>query len=453
MAMVDYSRIQILVIFGILAATFSSALGSIIGAPRILQALAEHKTVPFHKLFVIKSKKNEPRNAFLFTSVIILVALIFGSLNALATLITLFFLITYGMLNLVVFLQQSMKIISFRPTFKIPQFVSLFGAVGCIFIMFLINPVFSVIAIIIIISLYVWLTKKGLSADWGDIRGGMFLVLAEKASRVAAKFPRHQIAWKPDLLIPIEDPKIWGGPLFFIKNICYPSGSIFAFSVKNEINGETKLALDELMEPIKKEKISVNSTIIEDDKFLHGAKHVIQTLQGGAFRPNTLFLTLGNDDAKNQVITDLTKYASDHDMGVMILKQHTRIAFGMQKDINIWLRDKSPNWHLAMLVTLQLQLNWGGKINLVTVAKDDKEKNKLMDFLERLSDQTRLPSLTDFHVEVGNFKDALVNAPRADINLFGIGKDLPFDFMREASELTKSSCLYVKDSGHESALV
>ena len=105
-----------------------------------------------------------------------------------------------------------------------------------------------------------------------------------------------------------------------------------------------------------------------------------------------------------------------------------------------------------MLVTLQLQLNWEGKINLVTVAKDEKEKIKLMDFLERLSDQTRLPSLTDFHVEVGNFKDALVNAPRADINLFGIGKDLPFDFMREASELTKSSCLYVKDSGHESAL-
>ena len=453
MAMVDYSRIQILVIFGILAATFSSALGSIIGAPRILQALAEHKTVPFHNMFELKTERNEPRNAFIFTSLIILVALILGSLNALATLITLFFLITYGMLNLVVFLQQSMKMISFRPTFKIPQFVSFFGALGCIFIMFLINPVFSAVAIIIIVSLYIWLTKKGLSSDWGDIRGGIFLVLAEKASRIAAKFPRHHIAWKPDLLIPIEDPEIWGGPLFFIKNICYPSGSIFAFSVKNEINGETKLSLDELMEPIKKEKILVNSTIIEDERFLHGAKHVIQTLQGGAFRPNTLFLTLGNDDAKNQVITDLTKYASDHDMGVMILKQHTRIAFGMQKDINIWLRDKSPNWHLAMLVTLQLQLNWGGKINLVTVAKDEHEKIKLMDFLQRLSDQTRLPSLTEFHVEVGNFKDALVNAPRADINLFGIGKDLPFDFMREASELTKSSCLYVKDSGHESALV
>lgn len=452
MAMVEYSRVEFLVILGILAATFSSALGSIIGAPRILQALAEQKTVPFSKIFVAKTKKNEPRNAFLFTGVIILIALIFGSLDALATLITLFFLITYGMLNLVVFLQQSMKIISFRPTFKIPMFVSFFGAVGCIFIMFLINPVFSVIAIIIIALLYIWLTKKGLSADWGDIRGGMFLVLAEKASRVAAKFPRHQIAWKPDLLIPIEDPKVWSGPLLFIRNVCYPSGSIFAFSVKSEINEETKSALDELIEPIKKENILVNSTIIEDDKFLHGAKHVIQTLQGGSFRPNTLFLTLGNDDSKNQVISDLTKYSSDHDLGVMILKQHNRIAFGMQKDINIWLRDKSPNWHLAMLVTLQLQLNWNGKINLVTAAKGEEEKHKLLNFLERLSDQTRLPSMTEFHVIEGSFQEALVNSPRADINIFGIGKELPFDFMREASELTKSSCLYVKDSGHESAL-
>lgn len=453
MAFVEYARVEILVIIGILAATFSSALGSIIGAPRILQALAEQRTVPFHKIFVAKTKKNEPRNAFLFTGVIILIAIIFGSLNALATLITLFFLITYGMLNLVVFLQQSMKIISFRPTFKIPQLVSLFGAFGCVFIMFLINPIFSVVAIIIIVSLYIWLTKKGLSADWGDIRGGMFLVLAEKASRVAAKFPRHQIAWKPDLLIPIEDPKIWAGPLLFIRNICYPSGSIFAFSVKNEINGETKLSLDELMEPIKKEKILVNSTIIEDDKFIHGAKHVIQTLQGGAFRPNTLFLTLGNDDSKNQVIRDLVEYSYSHELGVMVLKQHNRIAFGMQKDINIWLRDKSPNWHLAMLVTLQLQLNWNGKINLVTVANRIEEKDYLQNFLERLSDQTRLPSMTEFHVITGTFKDALANSPRADINIFGIGKDLPFEFMREASELTKSSCLYVKDSGHESALV
>ena len=59
-----------------------------------------------------------------------------------------FFLITYGMLNLVVFLEQSMKIISFRPTFKIPRLVSFVGGIGCLAIMFLINAAFSIIAII-----------------------------------------------------------------------------------------------------------------------------------------------------------------------------------------------------------------------------------------------------------------------------------------------------------------
>lgn len=152
-------------LMGVLAATFSSALGSVLGAPRILQALAERKTTPFHKIFVKKTKNNEPLNAMIFTAIIIEVALVFGSLDALAALITMFFLITYGMINLVVFLQQSMQIISFRPTFKIPRFVSFSGAAGCVFVMFLINPVFSFVAILIIVGLYIWLGKRELRAE------------------------------------------------------------------------------------------------------------------------------------------------------------------------------------------------------------------------------------------------------------------------------------------------
>ncbi|MBN2012469.1 hypothetical protein JW960_24280 [candidate division KSB1 bacterium] len=126
-----------------------------------------------------------------------------------------------------------MKIISFRPTFKIPRFVSFFGAASCLFIMFLIDPVFSLIAIITIIALYVWLERRGLKSSWGDIRGGLFLVLAERASRIARRFPRHQISWKPDLLLPVDNPEIWAGSLLFIRSITYPSGSIFAFTVTN----------------------------------------------------------------------------------------------------------------------------------------------------------------------------------------------------------------------------
>ena len=452
MAIVNNSKIAIFVIMGILAATFSSALGSIVGAPRILQALATERTIPFNQFFEKRTSKGEPRNAIAFTALIVVVALFLGNLDSLATLITLFFLITYGTLNLVVFIQQGMKIISFRPTFKIPKFVSFFGAAGCMVIMFLINPVFTVIAFIIIVLLYSYLTRKGLKTESGDLRGGMFIVLAELASRIASKFPRHHVAWKPDLLIPIEEPKIWSGPLLFIKNIVYPSGSVFAFSVKENNLEETKKSLRELLAPLKSSKLLINSSVIGETDFLHGARLVIQTLEGIPFRPNTLFLTLGSNDEKNKVIAEMVKNASTYDLGVIILRQHPRIAFGMQKTINLWLRDKSPNWHLAVLVSLQLQLNWEGKINLITVAHENKEKGQMYKFLDELSKQTRLPSMTEFHVLTGDFKNAIKTAPKGDVSIFGLANDLQFSFMREVTEMTNSSCLFVRDSGKESAV-
>ena len=453
MVLVDKALWGPVVIAGILAATFSSALGSMVGAPRILQALAEQKTVPFHRTFSKKAENNEPRNAIIFTGLIVIFAIIAGSLDALASLITMFFLITYGILNLIVFIQQSMHMISFRPTFKVPRFVPLFGAVSCIAIMFLINTVFSVIALLTIMALYIWLTRKGLEADSGDIRGGMLLVLAESASRMAAKFPRHKISWKPDLLIPIDDPGIWSGPLLLIRNIIYPAGSIYAFTVKDSDVEETQKALDKLLLPLNEQNVLVNSTVIEDQEFLHGAKLVIQTLKGGTLRPNTLFLTLGEDKQNDKVINHLVIHAVKHKLGVIILHQNRRVAFGMQKDVNLWLRDKSPNWNLAMLIALQLQLNWRGKLNLITVTPNEKDIRRLHRFLERLGDQVRLPSMAEYHVLAGNFPGILETAPKADINIFGLGDKLSFDFIRSATIGTKSSCIYIGDSGQESALV
>ena len=453
MAFVDYSIFGPIVLAGILAATFSSALGSMVGAPRILQALSEQKTVPFHSTFAKKSANNEPRNAIIFTGIIIEIAIITGNLNALASLITMFFLITYGTLNLVVFIQQSMHIISFRPTFKIPRLVPFFGAVSCIVIMFLINPLFSIVAFIIIAALYIWLTRIGLKADWGDIRGGMLLVLAERASRLAAKFPRHQISWKPDLLIPIDNPKVWSGSLLLIKSITYPYGSIYAFTVKDSEIDETETALDELLAPLVDQNMLISSTVLEDSDFLHGARLVIQTLRGSTLRPNTLFLSISENTDNDDTISDLVSHAGRHEMGVILLSQNRRAAFGLQKDVNLWLRDESPNWHLAMLIALQIQLNWRGRINLITATSDPGEVKRLYRFLEQLGDLARLPSMAEYHVLTGTFPEVMEKAPRADISIFGLAKTLSFDFMREAPEKTKSSCIYIADSGQESAFV
>jgi solute carrier family 12 sodium/potassium/chloride transporter 2 len=471
MIMVDKALWGPAVLVGIMGATLSSALGSMLGAPRLLQALAEQKLVPFHQSMSAKTASNEPRNAIVVTGVIILIALLLGNLDALASLITMFFLITYGTLNLVVFLQQSLKIISFRPAFKVPRFVSLFGAVSCLFIMFLINPLFSLVAFVTIVLIYVWLGRQELESEWGDIRGGLFVALAERAAHLAERFPQAKAAWKPDLLVPVEEPKIWAGPLLFIKSITSPSGSIFAFTVKEkDEDDENQRALDELLLPLRTQELLINSTVVEHDSFLPGAKLVIQTLRGGSFRPNILFLTVGdskgsaveagtgNGQAKQSdaTINELVRTATKRGMGVVLLRQHPRMAFGVQQNINLWLRDKSPNWHLALLIALQVQLNWGGTINLCAAATSDEERKRVQGFVEWLIDQARLPSTTEFYIIEGSFKEALIQAPRADINIFGLslatGK-LPMNFIREVPQLVNTSSVFVIDSGQESALV
>lgn len=131
------------VLAGLLAATFSSALASFVGAPRILEALVNHNIVPGSKWIAKRTKRGEPRNAMILTAAIVLAAIMLRELNAIAPLVTMIFLLTYSTINLVVVTEQSLRLISFRPLLKIPMFVPVIGLAGCLFAMFIINATFS----------------------------------------------------------------------------------------------------------------------------------------------------------------------------------------------------------------------------------------------------------------------------------------------------------------------
>jgi solute carrier family 12 (sodium/potassium/chloride transporter), member 2 len=433
-------------ITGLFAAALFSAMGSMISASRVLQSLAEQQTIPAVGFFSKRSGRGESLNTLAFTGMLAIVAVSAGDLNELAILITLFYLVTFGALNLLVLIQQNMNMINFRPTFRTPQFVPLAGVLGCLIIPFFINPLLAVVALAVVALLYSYLAKRVIRTGSGDVRGGMFLALADKASSVAARFPRHQISWKPDLLIPIEDPANWGDSLMLIRDILNPSGSIYAFSVKDSDTDQVKKQLDDLLSPLRDHDIQVGTNVLNDRQFLPVARLVIQTLKSGVSRPNTLFLTIGGEDKNDTVIHDLIDAAASHEMSVMILNQYHGATPGQKKDINLWLRDESPNWHLATLIALRLQMNWNGALNLITVAPTREESRRLYGFLERLGEQLRLPAQAEFHVMAGAFSEALARGPRADINIFGLARDISFEFMRKTSAVTKSSCLYITDS-------
>ncbi len=107
---VDRAAFGWAVLAGILAATFSAALNSMVGAPRVLQAIGEHGVLPGGTWLAQESKSGVPRHATLLTGGIalltLLFGLLFGGLNAVAPLMTMFFLVVYAALNGVVLLEQ-----------------------------------------------------------------------------------------------------------------------------------------------------------------------------------------------------------------------------------------------------------------------------------------------------------------------------------------------------------
>lgn len=167
------------VVAGLVGATFSSALSSLVGAPRILYALGEHHILPGSEWLARRTKSGEPRNAMLITGAIVLSALLIRDLNVIAPLITMFFLITYAMINVVVLIEQNLGLVSFRPTLRVSRMVPFLGAVGCFYAMFLQNPAFSLVAVVFVVALYGVLLSRSLKAPFGDVRSGLFGAVAE----------------------------------------------------------------------------------------------------------------------------------------------------------------------------------------------------------------------------------------------------------------------------------
>ncbi|MCL2511808.1 MAG: hypothetical protein FWF09_07135 [Bacteroidales bacterium] len=189
---------------GLAAATLSSAIGSVLVAPRTLQALAGDKTFPLRpiNLFLAKGKgkDREPLNASLVTIIIAFVFVLMGDVDAVAQIISMFYLITYGTLCLISFLNHFGSPPSYRPRFRSKWYFSLGGFLLSVWVMFRINAFYTLIASIIIVVLYLTIEnsnkeQKGLV---NIFKGALF----QLNRRLQIFMQKHQLStesgeWRP----------------------------------------------------------------------------------------------------------------------------------------------------------------------------------------------------------------------------------------------------------------
>ena len=459
--MIDYAFSPPAVLAGLLGATFSSALASIVGAPRILQALGDHCIFPGGEMFSKLAGNGEPRNAILLTGGIVIATLMVRDLNTIAPLITMFFLITYMMINLVVLIEQRMDMVSFRPTFPVPRFVPFIGTLGCLFTMFIINPTFGLIAITFVFAAYIYLSNRKLKVPYGDMRSGLFMSLAEWAAKRVSLLPEdNERAWKANLLVPVQSSRELRGSFSLIRNLVYPKGSIKLIGIADK--SETDRISDDLFtlaSSFSRENVYTRWSVIDSSNYKEAMLNSLQTLQGTFFKPNILFLRITNDRSKDDVIQSIIEEISNYDMGLQLYFEDPVAQLGRQGSVNVWIREQGPEWNLdmdlgnidlAMLSAFKLKKNWNADMRVITVVEESQVEEAYV-YLENLLDTSRLKDVIP-HVELGTFKEALQTAPQADVDFFGLPPKPVIDELRTYVELTRSACVFVADSGNESIM-
>lgn len=206
-AMNRIAMIPRLIIIGVIAATLSSAMASFLGAPRILQALAADRIFPVLSYFAHGvGPADNPRRAVLLAAGIACLTIVLGNLNLIAPVVSMFFLISYGLLNYATYYEASTASPSFRPTFKLfDRRLSLFGALACLGVMLAIDPSTGIVAIAILFAVYQYLRRTADPARWADSRRAYYLQRIREHLQAVGGSPEHPRDWRPQILAFSED--------------------------------------------------------------------------------------------------------------------------------------------------------------------------------------------------------------------------------------------------------
>ena len=240
-----------------------------------------------------------------------------------------------------------------------------------------------------------------------------------------------------------------------------PKGSINLLGVDS--NPESNVLanqLEDLSRAFREKGVFSSWTVIHADNFAKGVNYSNQALRSAFFRPNIVFLNMQDHDDYERELRPVMVECIRLEIGILLYRSHPSAQLGKRQMINVWVSDRQGSWtlgwdignlDLSTLIAYKLKKNWDATIRLITVIGNEKEKEEATAFLKDLVTLARLPN-TLIEVHVGRFRELVQQAPTADLNIFGMDQDLPFHFVEEISHVTKSSCLFVKDSGHESIL-
>ncbi|UBM57946.1 amino acid permease [Marinilongibacter aquaticus] len=428
-----------LIPLGLAAATISSAIGSILVAPRTLQAIAKDKVFPSRRMNELlaqgRGKGDEPYNAYVVTVIIALAFILMGKLDAVAEIISMFFMVTYGSLCLISFMQHFAADPSYRPRFKSKWYISLFGAVACFGLMFFMNSGYAFASIFLIIALYFSLNffnadKKNIAV----IFQGVMYQISRKIHVFLQKSEKEEHkSWRPSAVFLSSNTFHRLDAFNLNRWIAYKYGfGTYIHHIDGYLSKQSNRDAREVKDRIIRMARATKSEVYTDtliNPTLAGSISQVVQLPSISGTENNLMIF---DHARNkpeEILSIVENFkliqAADFDIGILSTSER---QYGLMREIHVWITPQdyeNANLMILLAYVISAHPDWkNGVIKVLTVfpfENLDQEKQKMM----HLISAGQLPisrNNVEFieHPEDVELK-AIIQANSADADLIVLG--------------------------------
>jgi len=430
-----------LVVAGVFAATLSSAIGSFMGAPRVMQALARDGIFrPLRPFGVGTRRGDEPRRALLLTFGLTLLVLWYagsdtggGPLNVVAVIVTMFFLYTYGMTNLAAFVESFGLNPSFRPRFRFFHWsAALAGTVGCGAAAFLIHPPAALGAMLVVGALYLYVRSRVLRAAFGDARRGFLYARARSNLLKLQRLAPHPKNWRPTVLALTGNPATRATLATLAHWFGCGRGLVTLVEILvgnlESLSARRRTALDRLEGFARSQDITAFPEVVVAPDFDHGLQTLLQAHSLGPIKPNLVMFGWPSNPERMEPFARHLRVARQLGMSLILVADRGLPPPGAPSRLDIWWRGRA-NGSLMLLLAYLLTRNWEwarARIRILRVVEDAAGRAPATAALRELVTAARIDADVEVIVSSAPFADALW-AHSADAGLVLLGFQVPDD--------------------------
>lgn len=420
------------IIMGVWGATLSSAVGSILGAPRVLQALARDKVLPRWLQWLGKGSGEDdtPRIGTVVTLGLALVAVYFGNLNIIAPVLSMFFLTTYGVLNITAGIERFLGSPSFRPLFKVHWAFSLLGAIGCVAVMLLINAVATGVAVLFVIVIYVWLERRGLESAWGDVRSGIWMAIT-RAGLMRLRTEPDSKNWRPHLLVLSGAPTRRWHLIDLATSFTHNRALMTVSTVMPgaHVTPERLQGMEaNIREYMARRGVQALVRVVSAPDPFMGSERLVDAYGLGALVPNTILLGDSQTQTHRERYCQMITHFYDSKRNVIIVRDDEQRGYGNRQRIDLWWGGLKGNGGLMMILAylVQTDLSWPeAQVHLKMVVPNETAARRARANLRPTIAQLRTGAELDVIVGNGRPFEEILRATSKDADLVFLGMAAP----------------------------